>query len=86
MQVERIRNRKQQPASNVVEHQEQNTVRKQGSEEPMESSNKSDAKSGVNSVRIVALLIGRNLHNERVCYIGGVANAKYTTPHDIALR
>lgn len=52
----------------------------------MESSNKSDAKSSVNSVRIVALLTGRNLHNERVCYIGGVANAQYTTPHDIALR
>jgi hypothetical protein len=61
-------------------------VRKQGSEEPMESSNKSDAKSSANSVRIVALLIGRNLHNERVCYIGGVGKAKYTTPHDIALR
>ena len=52
----------------------------------MESTNKSDAKSRVNSVRIVALLIGRNLRNERVCYIGGVAKAKYTTPHDIALR
>ena len=61
-------------------------MRKQGSEEPMESSNKSDAKSSVNSIRIVALLIGRNLRNERVCYIGGVAKAKYTTPHDIALR
>jgi hypothetical protein len=33
-----------------------------------------------------ALLIGRSLGSEWVCYIGGVAKAKYTTPHDIALR
>jgi hypothetical protein len=52
----------------------------------MASSNKGDARFRVNSVRIAALLIGRSSHSECVCYIGGVAKEKYTTPHDIALR
>ena len=52
----------------------------------MESITKNDAKFFVNSIRIAALLIGRNLSCECVSCIGGVAKEKYTTPHDIALR
>ena len=54
--------------------------------EVMERIKKSDASFRVSSIRMAVLLIGRSLHSERVCYIGGVAKAKYTTPHDIALR
>jgi len=61
-------------------------VRKEERGEPMESIRKNDAKFSASSVRMAALLIGRSLHSECVCYIGGVAKAKYTTPHDIALR
>lgn len=50
----------------------------------MESMRKSDAK--FNAVEFSALLIGRNLHNDSISFIGGVAKEKYTTPHDIALR
>jgi hypothetical protein len=59
-------------------------VRKQVRGELMESMRKSDAK--FNSVEFRALLIGRNLHNDSISFIGGVAKEKYTTPHDIALR
>ena len=88
MQVdEKFGNRKEQRASNVAGNDKRkNAVRKQGCREPMTSSKKSDARFRVSSVRIGVLLIGRSLHSERVCYIGGVAKAKYTTPHDIALR
>ena len=54
--------------------------------EPMESIIKNDAKFFVDSIRIAALLIGRNLSSECVSCVGGVAKEKYTTPHDIALR
>jgi len=52
----------------------------------MESIIKNDAKFFVDSIRIAALLIGRNLSSECVSCVGGVAKEKYTTPHDIALR
>ncbi len=52
----------------------------------MESIRKNDAKFCVNSIKMAALLIGRNLSSECVSCIGGVAKEKYTTPHDIALR
>jgi tetrahydromethanopterin S-methyltransferase subunit F len=50
----------------------------------MESMRKIDAQ--LNSIEFRALLIGRNLHNDSISFIGGVAKEKYTTPHDIALR
>jgi hypothetical protein len=59
---------------------------KQGREEPMESIIRIDARFSVSSIRMAALLIGRNLSSECVSCIGGVAKEKYTTPHDIALR
>ena len=61
-------------------------MRKEGREEPMECIIRNDAKFCPNSIRIAALLIGRNLSSECVSCIGGVAKEKYTTPHDIALR
>ena len=62
------------------------TVTKQEHAEPMERIRINDAQCGVNSIKMAALLIGRNLSSERVSLIGGVVKAKYTTPHDIALR
>ena len=61
-------------------------MREQERGESMESIRKNDAKFSANSVRMTALLIGRNLSSECVSCIGGVAKEKYTTPHDIALR
>jgi hypothetical protein len=53
--------------------------------EVMERIKKSDTKLRAGRSN-AALLIGRSLRTECVCYIGGVAKEKYTTLHDIALR
>ena len=52
----------------------------------MKRSKKSDARFRADSTTFAVLLIGRSFCSERTSYVGGVAEEKYTTSDDIALR